>query len=229
MTHFLIALAVFTVFHVIPSTPVRPWAIARFGRPVFMAVFSGLSLILLAWVWLAYRAVPLAVPYWVTVELVRWISATVMYVAVLLAVAALTRPRPVLLTAENVLREAPFLGDVLRITRHPFLWAMGLWGIVHMLNNGDLPSLVLFGYATALALLGTWPIDRRRKRLLPQDALRRLEERTSNVPFLAILQGRNRLWPALKEIGFKRALFAAIIWLLILQNHEMLFGMPVVP
>jgi uncharacterized membrane protein len=32
-----------------------------------------------------------------------------------------------------------------RITRHPMLWGVTIWAAVHLLSNGDLASLILFG------------------------------------------------------------------------------------
>jgi uncharacterized membrane protein len=32
-----------------------------------------------------------------------------------------------------------------RVMRHPFLWGVALWALAHLLANGDLASLLLFG------------------------------------------------------------------------------------
>lgn len=34
---------------------------------------------------------------------------------------------------------------IVRITRHPFLWGVALWALVHFIVNGDLASVILSG------------------------------------------------------------------------------------
>ncbi len=94
-----------------------------------------------------------------------------------------------------------------------------------MINNPDPPSWVFFGYVILLALGGTWLIDRRRRRLLGE-RWDRIRSETSNLPFLAILQGRNRL--ALGEIGAAPFALGALGWCALLLAHETLFGLPAV-
>jgi uncharacterized membrane protein len=38
-----------------------------------------------------------------------------------------------------------------RVMRHPFLWGVALWAIAHLLTNGDMASLLLFGAFGAYA------------------------------------------------------------------------------
>ena len=55
MSQLLLSIAVFLAAHLLPSTPLRGWLIARIGRQGFMRAFSALSLGLFVWVWLAFR------------------------------------------------------------------------------------------------------------------------------------------------------------------------------
>ncbi|MGI9381546.1 MAG: NnrU family protein, partial [Methyloligellaceae bacterium] len=188
MGELVLSIVVFLALHVLPSTPLRQTLIDAIGRRAFMWSFSALSLVLFAWVWLAYRGAPVESAFWITGDAVRWASAVVLLAATVLLAAALLAKERVLLTGETALVGDRPVEGVLRITRHPMLWAIGLWGVVHMINNADAPGWVFFGTITALALGGTWLIDRRRRRLLGDrwDAIR---SETSNLPFLAILQG----------------------------------------
>ena len=225
MAELLVALTAFTVFHMLPSTPLRAWLIAALGRRTFMWVFSILSVLFFGWIWTAYRAAPVEVHFWVTPLWIRWLSAVILLTAILIAIGAATgRPR-VLLTAETALMEPDPVRGVLRITRHPMLWAVVIWGLVHMANNADPAAWVFFGYITLLALGGTLLIDRRRTRLLGT-AWTPLKEQTSNLPFLAIAQGRTQL--SLSEIGWLRIGAALCLWALILWAHEDVFGLPAV-
>ena len=44
--------------------------------------------------------------------------------------------------------------------RHPMLWGTVIWGVAHLLVNGDAASVLLFGGMTAWALLTRWTINR---------------------------------------------------------------------
>ena len=47
-------------------------------------------------------------------------------------------------------------GNLRRFTAHLMLWAITLWALVHLLANGDLPGLLLFGGFGAYALYAMW-------------------------------------------------------------------------
>ena len=78
-----------------------------------------------------------------------------------------------------------------------------------------------------LALAGTLLIDRRRRRDGGQ-AWRRLEARTSNVPFRAMLEGRAGagVKQVLREIGWWRLALAAFVYALLLALHPWFAGVP---
>ena len=48
-----------------------------------------------------------------------------------------------------------------RVLRHPFLWGTALWAVSHLLVNGDLASLLLFGTFAAYAFFDMRSADRR--------------------------------------------------------------------
>ncbi len=221
MVELVVSLVVFLGVHALPSTPLRSWLIRKFGRSVFMAGFSIISVVLFAWVWIAYRQAEIEAIFWVTGPLERAISGVFVLFAVMFTVFAVSQRPMVLLTGETALSQDNAIRGVLRITRHPVLWAVGLWGVVHMLNNADPPSWLFFGVSTVLALVGTFAIDRRRKRLLGA-RWTTIEATTSNIPFLAILRGRNTL--RLSEIGLIQLAIAIAVWAVILMLHEPAFG-----
>ncbi len=51
--------------------------------------------------------------------------------------------------------------------------------------------------------------------------------RTSNVPFAAILSGKQKL--SLGEIGWWRILLAIVLWAVIVYFHQKAFGMSALP
>lgn len=52
-----------------------------------------------------------------------------------------------------------------RFTRHPMLWGVTLWGLGHLLANGDLASVVLFGSLAVYSLLAMLSLNRRGAKL----------------------------------------------------------------
>mmetsp|Transcript_1225 Transcript_1225/g.1735 ORF Transcript_1225/g.1735 Transcript_1225/m.1735 type:complete len:316 (-) Transcript_1225:63-1010(-) len=77
-----------------------------------------------------------------------------------------------------------------RITRHPGLWGFGLWGVGNALLTPSLPTRIWMSMPIMVALIGGAHADSRHKRGLGGTLDPRLEEQTSNIPFLAIITGR---------------------------------------
>jgi uncharacterized membrane protein len=107
---------------------------------------------------------------------------------------------------------------MVRITRHPFLWGVALWAAVHLVVNGDAASVVLFGSLLLLAVGGPFSIDAKRRRKFGEHWAA-FAEATSDIPFAAILAGRNRLGPALTEIGLRRWLIALVLYAVAFYLH----------
>jgi uncharacterized membrane protein len=115
---------------------------------------------------------------------------------------------------------------VVRITRHPFLWGVGLWAAGHLMVNGDTASFLLFGSLLMLAFFGTSSIDAKRARAYGED-WGAFSAATSNVPFAAIAAGRQKL--NLAEIGWWRIALAVAVWGAITFAHPYLFGVRALP
>ena len=96
----------------------------------------------------------------------------------------------------------------LRVTRHPFLWGVVLLAAGHMTAVPSPRALVLFGTLLAVALAGTLSIDAKLRHRLGE-RWKAYASATSNLPFAAILQGRQPLRPG--ELGWRNALAAAVL------------------
>jgi uncharacterized membrane protein len=204
----------------ISSTSLRAELIARIGVNPYRGLYSLLSLVALGWLITAWRAAPV-VPLWEPGGGLRHLALALMPLAFLLAVCAFTGPNPTVV-GQNPDPDAgsPATG-IIRVTRHPFMWGIGLWAVLHMLANGDQASAIFFGTFAVLALAGTVLIDARRTREnAPGWGV--FLQATSNVPFVAILQRRQRL--VLGEIGLWRAAVALGLYVLFLWLHPWLFG-----
>ncbi len=69
---------------------------------------------------------------------------------------------PLIMPAAFVLLAAAYLPtNIKRVTRHPMLWGITLWAAAHILANGDLASLVLFGGLGAFSLFAMWSANLR--------------------------------------------------------------------
>lgn len=204
----------------IASTPLRGELVARVGEKAYRGLYSLLAVVALAWLITAWRAAPY-VPLWNPGAGLRHLALALMPLAFLLVVGSLTTPNPTAV-GQNPDPDAaePAIG-ILRITRHPFMWGVGLWAVLHILANGDQASLLFFGAFAVLALVGTSLIDARRTRAAAPGWGVFLQA-TSNLPFQAILQRRQRFRP--REIGLWRVALALGLYVLLLWLHPWLFG-----
>ena len=204
----------------IASTSLPRQLIGLIGEGPYRALFSLLALAALAWLVFAWAAAPF-VPLWEAGIGLRHLVATLMPLPFLLVTCAVTAPNPTM-TGQRPDPDAgaPATG-IVRVTRHPLMWGVGLWALLHLAANGDQASLLFFGALALLALVGTVLIDQRRTREnAPGWGV--FLQATSSLPFVAIIERRQKLVPG--EIGLWRialalALYVAVFWL-----HPMLFG-----
>lgn len=209
----------------IASSQLRPALVQRLGERLYLALYSLLALLAIAWLVSAWRHAP-TVLLWTPGPALAHLPLIVMPVALLLLVCGLSGPNP---TAVGQ-RPDPDAHDpasgILRVTRHPFMWGAGLWALVHLLVNGDQASVIFFGSFAVLALGGTLLIDAKRTRD-PPPGWGVFLQATSNVPLLAILQRRQRFVP--REIGLTRVAAALGLYVLLLWLHPRLFGVSPLP
>ena len=229
MNGFVLALAGFVALHIgVSATGLRARLVARMGAGPYRIAFSLASLGLLAWMIVSFGAMrgdpfdPLNQVLWSPPAWARGIGQLLVLIGFVFAVSGLVSPSPTLAGAEGLLRkEAPARG-IVRITRHPFLWGVALWAAGHLLANGERFAPMLFGALAAMVLFGTRSIDRKSAARDPENWAR-FAAATSNVPFAAIVQGRNRLAFGEMALGLVAA-FAA--YALMLYFHGALIGKP---
>ena len=223
MTLFLLLLLGFIVSHIALATPpLRDQLVARLGATGFMIGYSILSLALLFGAVQAYQGVPDR-QLWTAGPLAYLVSNVVMLVASILFAGSLT-------PANRALAGVPVKGPaapsgVMRITRHPMMWAFGLWAIVHILLSGNLPTVLFAGGIGVLALVGSAFQDGKKRRAMGADWAA-YEEKTSYWPLGAQLSGRqpwSSLWPGPLPVGLGIALYLALTW-----AHPVLMKAPAV-
>jgi uncharacterized membrane protein len=229
MSHGLISLVIagiaFCGSHVLlSSTGLRGSLRDQLSERGFLVVYSLTALVTFAWFVMAYAHSPTIV-LWPRRMWTALVPIVVMPLASVLLIAGYTTPNPTAVGMERAVRADDPAPGILRVTRHPVMWAIGLWAISHIIANGDLRSLLFFGAFAALALGGTLLIDRK-KRLALGSNWSRLAEVTSNLPFVALVTRRTRLRP--RDIGFLRLAAGLLLYAVLYNAHALIAGVPVI-
>lgn len=216
MWQLILAVGFFLGIHFgISGTDLRYRLIQTWGEKPYRIGFSLAALAGLIWLVFAWRSAPY-LPLWGQPAGFRYLAVILMPLAFYFGVAAFTTPNPLLSPAPEL---APV--GVLRITRHPLMWGIAWWAGLHLLANGDLAAVIFFGTFLVLAVKGTFDLDRKRLRDHGERWQRYLQI-TSNLPFQAILQGRQHLnW---RELGWWRIALALALYGGLLHAHAKLFG-----
>ena len=141
--------------------------------------------------------------------------------SLILIVAGVMTRNPTAVRQQAALHSDEPAYGIIRVTRHPVMWGIMLWAGVHILARGDLASLIFFGGFLALAAIGTVLIDARKADALGED-WKRFAAATSNAPFGAIVNGRNRFNFA--EIGWTRLLGGLAVYAALVFAHPLIFG-----
>jgi len=212
MPDLIAASAFFLLIHFgVSGTRLRDALTATLGEGPYRGAFALASLVGLAWMIYAYRQAP-NIELWGFLLGFRAAAYVLVFLAFLFAVIGLLTPSPTRVGMESKLADGPeAIRGMVRITRHPFLWGVALWAAVHLIVNGDVASVILFGSLLILAIGGTVSIDAKRRRKFAEQWTA-FANATSDVPFVAILSGRNRLGQALAEIGAWRFLAALVLY-----------------
>src|ERR1700730_1773847 len=96
------------------------------GYKIGYALISLLGLVLIVWGFADYRATGMWI-VWTPPKLFKHIAVALMLPAVILVVAAYIR------------------GRIYTALRHPMLAGVKLWAAAHLIANGDLGGIILFG------------------------------------------------------------------------------------
>jgi len=209
---FALAVAVFLGAHVIPVRPgIKGPLVAMLGRAGFGVAYSVLSTALLIWVIVAAGRAPY-VALWSPAVWQNHLALLMMLAASLLTAYAIAGRNPFSFGS----RADPFDPErpgIAGVSRHPVLLALALWGCAHLIANGDMAHVLLFGMMGGFAVLGMAIIDRRKRREWGVEVWQARARRTSLIPLSALFTGRWRpTWPAVLPGVIGGGVWAALIW-----------------
>ena len=206
------------------STRLRGSLRDQLGERGFLAVYSLTSLVIFAWFVAAYAGAPTIV-LWPRRQWTALVPVSVMPFASILLVAGYSTRNPTAVGMERSARADDPAPGILSVTRHPVMWAIGLWAVSHLIANGDLSSLLFFGSLAGLALGGTVLIDRKKQLALGSN-WPRLAQVTSNLPFAALFARRTKLrW---REIGILRIAAGLLLYAVLYLAHPKITGLPII-
>lgn len=183
MTWLILGLLIFLGVHLLPTVPqLRQVVSNRLGDAPYRGVFTVLSLIGFLLIVYGKARAPFE-PIYLPPAWGPYAARALMLPAFILLVAAY----------------APT--NIKRLVRHPMLLAVTLWALAHLLANGDLASLLLFGGFLIYAVFDAWSVTRR--------GVARVPRRVAwHWDMLVTLAG-------------------VLVYLLVAYFHARLFGVPV--
>jgi len=183
MTLLIVGVALFIGAHLIPSVPsLRDRLKRQVGGNAYRGLFALVSLVGFVLLVMGMGRAPF-VPLWDPPAWGHRVPVFGMLLALTLFVAAFMPT------------------NLKRLTRHPMLWGVTLWAAVHLVANGDLASLILFGSFGAFSLFDMWSANQRGARLS-----------SKAVPY----------WRDLLVVAV-----GGVVYMGLLHSHALLFGMPV--
>ncbi len=217
----LYATAAFVGGHfVLSSRPIRGPVVGRIGENAFRGLYSLIVAAALVWLIFAFNRAPY-VELWPEPGWGRYALAVLMLVASVFFVCAVSSPNPTLAGMERMTAGIDEGRGIFAITRHPMLWSFALWGIGHLVINGDAAAVIFFGGLALLSFGGMAHIDAKR-RAAGDEVWRRLEASTSAIPFLALMTGR-ATWTAAK-IAWWRLAVGVVVFVAFYYLHGPVIG-----
>jgi uncharacterized membrane protein len=209
---YILSAVAFLATHSIPLRPaVRQPIEARIGAPMFLTLYSTLSIAALGWLIRAAGHAPF-VALWAWEPWQLWVPQVSMALVSLITALSLGRPNPFSFGGARNAEFNPAKPGIIGWMRHPLLAAMALWSGAHIVPNGDLAHVLMFGAFSLFALLGIVMIDRRRKRKMGAT--------------WTTLQAQTTPWPRprLSTNAMMRIAVAATIYIIFVWAHPLLFG-----
>lgn len=188
LTMLALAAGSFVGTHLLLSHPLRAPLAGRLGEQAFLGVYSLVAAVTLGWMIYVAVTMPALPPLWIAPRWFWDVASLIMLIAAVLLVGAnIGNPASVDPSGKPRFPDRP--RGVLAITRHPLMWSIMLWALVHVLLWGSPATLVICAAMALLALVGALGQDAKKARLIGQP-WRDWQAKTSFIPFAAIVTGK---------------------------------------
>jgi uncharacterized membrane protein len=143
MALLVVGIIVFLGIHMLPTlSGLREALIGRLGEAGYRVLFSLLSIAGFVLLVYGFAHAPF-IPVWSPPDWTRWVAIVLMLPAFIFLVAAYVP------------------GQIKAKLKHPFLVAIKTWALAHLIANGDLASIILFGAFLAYAVYDRITLKRR--------------------------------------------------------------------
>ncbi|MBT3558330.1 MAG: hypothetical protein HN644_02175 [Rhodospirillales bacterium] len=226
MNSLIVSSVLFVLSHMVLSAyPVRRRLVNHMGIWPFLGVYC----LIAGTVFWAMLNAYLDSPYeliWQPPIAFRHLAISVMLLCCIFLVSGYTSANAAAVGADKTVALMDQPKGIFRVTRHPVMWAVGLWATTHFVANGTWAAMWFFGTLAFLAFAGAVHMDHRKLRERGTDWQDYLN-RTSSVPFLAIGQGRQQF--LLGEIGVWRLAISVLLYGGLLLIHESFTGASPLP
>ncbi len=222
-----LALTAFFASHVVPARPaVRRSLQGHLGGVGYGVLYSTVSLAVLAWLIAAARNAP-HIQLWDFELWQLWVPNIVMPFVCVLIAFGLAAPNPFSIAGRGSASFDPSRPGIAGVTRHPLLWAITLWALAHMVPNGDLAHVLLFGLFAVFGVIGMAALDGRKRQQWGSKLWTERAAKTSAFPFAAFVEGRVRL----RDLHLEplRAVLALAVYVTLLGAHSHLIGVSPLP
>ena len=222
-----LAFSLFVASHMIPARPAaRAWFLQHIGRTAYLVSYAGLSILVFGWLIVAAGRAPY-LPLWEPAAWQVWVTNVTMPFVCLLLAFGIAVPNPLSIASRNDAAYDPDHPGIVGCTRHPVLWAATLWASAHVVPNGDLAHVVMFGMFASLGVFGALIVESRKRRDFGAAEWRRLSANTSFVPLAALVARR---WvPSPYDLNIFRLFAAAGLYFGFLALHEPVIGISPLP
>lgn len=199
--------------HFAMSHPLRSALVKALGAGGFTAAYSIVSFATLGWVAFAFKAAP--PPDLPGAGEIGWIIATALTLPAMILLAGSFIGNPALPTpmADAQARAEP--KGVFMVTRHPMMWAIGLWAASHIILFWSTRTLVTALAMGVLALVGAKLQDAKKEALMGA-AWAEWESKTSYWP----------RWGKLPSVGAVPLIGGTVLWLAGSWLHILAAGIP---
>lgn len=207
---FIAAFVAFFLSHSIPVRPaVKSRIVTRTGALGFTLLYSALSIAVLTWIIIAAGRAPF-VEIWGWAPWQNHVPIAGMFIAILIVSMAFGQPNPLSFGGWNNDRFDPKCCGIIGWIRHPLLVALLIWAASHVVPNGNLAHVIVFGLFAAFSLLGMKIIDRRARRIQGADTWRQLSNTHKSL--------------SITRRGITRILLGVLIYFALLYGHEWVIG-----